>query len=157
MDEGTSGDVVAREGQDVSLSCRAAGRPLPRILWRREDGTNIQLRNEVGELKKVPPSIVVATKVIGVPTGSHTRLECFIEAYPQAVNYWLKGGEEMIFTGILARVRLSTVKDYGSAVKSSHGRQFCKDNNVSCVMYKDPCFMSRAVKTMPKPYYPESL
>lgn len=52
VDEGTSGDLVSREGQDVSLSCRAEGRPLPRILWRREDGANIQLRNEAGELRK---------------------------------------------------------------------------------------------------------
>ncbi|KAF9412438.1 hypothetical protein HW555_009041 [Spodoptera exigua] len=123
VDEGTSGDLVSREGQDVSLSCRAEGRPLPRILWRREDGANIQLRNEAGELRKVdmfmgpslnlskverrqmgaylciasndvppsvskrimlsvtfPPSTLVATKVIGVPTGSQARLECFVEA-----------------------------------------------------------------------------
>lgn len=52
VDEGTSGDLVSREGQDVSLSCKAEGRPLPRILWRREDGANIQLRNEAGELRK---------------------------------------------------------------------------------------------------------
>lgn len=52
VDEGTSGDIVATEGEDVSLSCKADGRPLPRILWRREDGTNIQLRNEAGELHK---------------------------------------------------------------------------------------------------------
>lgn len=52
VDEGTSGDIVATEGEDLSLSCKADGRPMPRILWRREDGTNIQLRNEVGELHK---------------------------------------------------------------------------------------------------------
>lgn len=52
IDEGTSGDIVATEGENVSLSCKADGRPLPRILWRREDGTNIQLRNEAGELHK---------------------------------------------------------------------------------------------------------
>lgn len=52
MDEGTSGDLIAREGQDANLSCKAKGRPLPRILWRREDGSNIQLRNEAGELRK---------------------------------------------------------------------------------------------------------
>lgn len=52
VDEGTSGDIVSREGTDVSITCKADGRPHPRILWRREDGTNIMLRNEAGELYK---------------------------------------------------------------------------------------------------------
>lgn len=52
VDEGTSGDIVATEGEDISLSCKADGRPLPRILWRREGGANIQLRNEAGQLDK---------------------------------------------------------------------------------------------------------
>ncbi|XP_037292449.1 lachesin-like [Manduca sexta] len=141
LDEGTSGDLVAREGQDTSLSCKAKGRPLPRILWRREDGTNIQLRNEAGELRKVdmftgpnlnlskverrqmgaylciasndvppsvskrimlnvnfPPSILVATQLIGVPSGTQAKLECFVEAYPQPITYWLKDGEQMILS-----------------------------------------------------------
>ncbi|KAH9641713.1 hypothetical protein HF086_006227 [Spodoptera exigua] len=50
-------------------------------------------------LYTVPPSTLVATKVIGVPTGSQARLECFVEAFPQAIHYWLKSGEEMILSG----------------------------------------------------------
>lgn len=47
----------------------------------------------------VAPTVTVATKVIGVPTGSQTRLECSVEAHPQAIYYWLKRGEEMILSG----------------------------------------------------------
>ncbi|KOB78428.1 putative lachesin, partial [Operophtera brumata] len=74
VDEGTSSDLVSQEGHDSSLSCKAEGRPLPRILWRREDGTNIQLRNEIGELKKVAPTIIVSTKVIGKHEISEERI-----------------------------------------------------------------------------------
>ncbi|XP_038222155.1 lachesin-like [Zerene cesonia] len=154
VDEGTSGDLVAREGTDVSISCKADGRPLPRILWRREDGINILLRNETGDLQKVDmytgsslnltkverrqmgaylciasndvppsvskrimlsvnfePSIVISTKVMGVPTGSQAKLECFVEAYPHAINYWLKSGKEMILSGgkhEINEIRMST-------------------------------------------------
>lgn len=45
IDEGTSGDVVVREGHDASISCKADGRPPPRITWRREDSSYLQLRN----------------------------------------------------------------------------------------------------------------
>ena len=37
----TSKDVVAQEGENVTLVCRAKGHPTPRITWRREDGQDI--------------------------------------------------------------------------------------------------------------------
>ena len=37
----TSKDVVAQEGENVTLVCRAKGHPTPRITWRREDGEDI--------------------------------------------------------------------------------------------------------------------
>ena len=33
---------VVREGEDVLLSCKAGGHPMPRIKWRREDGSTIR-------------------------------------------------------------------------------------------------------------------
>lgn len=44
----------------------------------------------------VSPTMVVARKVIGVPTGAQVQLECAVEAYPNAINYWLKSEEAMI-------------------------------------------------------------
>ncbi|KAI5651294.1 immunoglobulin i-set domain-containing protein [Phthorimaea operculella] len=58
------------------------------------------------------PSVTVATKVIGVPTGSHTRLECTVEAYPQAINYWLKSGEEMILSGDKFEISEERISSY---------------------------------------------
>ncbi|XP_033210806.1 neurotrimin-like [Belonocnema kinseyi] len=40
----TSGDVMVREGGQVSLTCHARGVPQPTVNWRREDGKDIILR-----------------------------------------------------------------------------------------------------------------
>uniref|UniRef100_A0A1Y1KVW7 Ig-like domain-containing protein n=1 Tax=Photinus pyralis TaxID=7054 RepID=A0A1Y1KVW7_PHOPY len=41
----TSGDVIINEGTSAYLKCKASGRPAPRIEWRREDGTELIVRN----------------------------------------------------------------------------------------------------------------
>jgi hypothetical protein len=34
-------DVSVNEGDNVTLTCKATGKPVPRIVWRREDGQNL--------------------------------------------------------------------------------------------------------------------
>ncbi|XP_069960623.1 neurotrimin-like [Cherax quadricarinatus] len=41
IDRESSGDLTVREGQDVTLTCRAKGHPQPIIVWRREDNQDI--------------------------------------------------------------------------------------------------------------------
>nr|XP_045595287.1 lachesin-like [Procambarus clarkii] len=41
IDRESSGDLTIREGQDVTLTCRARGHPPPTIIWRREDNQDI--------------------------------------------------------------------------------------------------------------------
>ncbi|XP_066950543.1 lachesin-like isoform X2 [Macrobrachium rosenbergii] len=41
VDQESSGDVIAQEGNDVKLRCRARGSPKPTVTWKREDGRNI--------------------------------------------------------------------------------------------------------------------
>lgn len=50
--EETSGDIMIPEGGTAKVSCRARGMPEPRIMWRREDGGDIILRNTHGEKSK---------------------------------------------------------------------------------------------------------
>lgn len=45
IDAETSNDVVTKEGDNVSLTCRADGHPRPYIIWRREDGKGILFGN----------------------------------------------------------------------------------------------------------------
>lgn len=52
IDEETSGDVLVRDGEDVSLVCTARGYPEPKIVWRREDNEKIMLRLGRGNKSK---------------------------------------------------------------------------------------------------------
>lgn len=46
IDRESSGDLTIREGQDVTLTCRAKGHPTPSIVWRREDSQDIVLDSD---------------------------------------------------------------------------------------------------------------
>lgn len=50
--EETSGDIMIPEGGTARVSCRARGMPEPRIMWRREDGDDIIIRNAHGDKSK---------------------------------------------------------------------------------------------------------
>ncbi|GIY72700.1 lachesin [Caerostris extrusa] len=43
QEEGSSSDVIVREGANVTLTCKAVGYPTPNITWRREDNEPIPL------------------------------------------------------------------------------------------------------------------
>ncbi|XP_043279022.1 lachesin-like isoform X2 [Venturia canescens] len=43
----TSGDVMVGEGGQVKLTCRAKGVPPPHVIWKREDGKNIVMREPI--------------------------------------------------------------------------------------------------------------
>uniref|UniRef100_A0A1I8N5G1 Ig-like domain-containing protein n=2 Tax=Musca domestica TaxID=7370 RepID=A0A1I8N5G1_MUSDO len=49
----TSSDVIVREGDNVTLRCKAKGSPEPAIRWKRDDGLKIVLNksNEVSEVE----------------------------------------------------------------------------------------------------------
>ncbi|XP_065081881.1 lachesin [Ochlerotatus camptorhynchus] len=46
--EDTSSDVIVPEGSSVKLTCRAKGYPEPVVTWRREDSTEIVLKDAAG-------------------------------------------------------------------------------------------------------------
>lgn len=46
--EETSGDVMVPEGGTAKVSCRARGTPPPKIMWRREDGNDIIIKDTNG-------------------------------------------------------------------------------------------------------------
>jgi neurotrimin len=50
VDKETSSDMVIREGSNVSMVCKAVGFPEPFVMWRREDGENINYNGLDGKI-----------------------------------------------------------------------------------------------------------
>lgn len=44
INEESSADLAVQEGEDATLTCKATGNPIPRVIWRREDGDIILIR-----------------------------------------------------------------------------------------------------------------
>ncbi|KAI4488075.1 hypothetical protein M0804_004923 [Polistes exclamans] len=94
VSEDTSSDVNVGEGGQVKLTCRARGVPPPRVHWRREDSKGIIIREPAGsalnQKSHVPPAIHVPNQLVGAPLGTDVVLECYVEASPMSINYWVK-------------------------------------------------------------------
>ncbi|XP_061936439.1 lachesin-like isoform X2 [Apis cerana] len=101
----TSADLAVSEGDNATLSCRATGRPTPRVSWRREDGEAILIRAS----SAVAPVVKAPNQLLGAPLSTDVQLECYVEAFPNTINYWVKnrrGSEdEMLLEGLKYSVR----------------------------------------------------
>ncbi|KAM3967431.1 lachesin [Aphomia sociella] len=51
--EETSGDTMVPEGGTARVACRARGVPPPRVMWKREDGQEIVVRDHTGAKSKM--------------------------------------------------------------------------------------------------------
>lgn len=49
IDEESSMDLIVKEGSDMLLQCKARGYPEPYIMWRREDGKDINYNGLTGK------------------------------------------------------------------------------------------------------------
>lgn len=127
IDERSSkSEIRVKENARVVLKCFARGIPVPRIMWKRENGAVIDPRNPEAKyrrphlkLRKVrrsqmgaylciafngvlpavskritlevefSPRIHIPHQRVGVPKGGNITIECFIEAFPIVMGYWV--------------------------------------------------------------------
>nr|CAH0099633.1 unnamed protein product [Daphnia galeata] len=107
VDSGTTDGVVAREGSNVSLSCRATGHPEPNITWKREDGSEFiyngvavsAVESEVLQLTKASrlhmgPYLCIASN--GVPPSVSQRIPLKIQFPPML---WIPNQQELAYNG----------------------------------------------------------
>jgi len=47
----------------------------------------------------VSPVVWVTNQIVSAPLNTHVRLECFVESFPNSVNYWSDDKGEMIRQG----------------------------------------------------------
>ncbi|KAF6207945.1 hypothetical protein GE061_016394 [Apolygus lucorum] len=53
------------------------------------------------------PSIRVPNQLLGAPLGTDVTLLCYVEAFPNTINYWVKNGGEMLLDGSKYHVKES--------------------------------------------------
>lgn len=47
----------------------------------------------------VAPTIKVPNQLLGAPLNTDVQLECYVEAFPNTINYWVKSHSEMLLDG----------------------------------------------------------
>ncbi|XP_012274846.1 lachesin-like [Orussus abietinus] len=174
----TSTDLAVSEGDNATLSCRATGKPTPKISWKREDGESIVIKvpssSSQGSIARretdvyngsvlhfyridraqmgmylciasnnVPPTVSkrvmlavnfapvvkVPNQLLGAPVGTNVHLECFVEAFPNTINFWVKNDEGMILTS--PKYILNEVKTKYTVQMSLVIKKFTKDDESS--------------------------
>ncbi|KAK7788319.1 hypothetical protein R5R35_007343 [Gryllus longicercus] len=69
VDRETSTDMVVREAANVTLTCKAQGYPEPYVMWRREDGEDINYNGE--NVNVVDGEVLQITKVSRLHMGAY--------------------------------------------------------------------------------------
>ncbi|XP_055296835.1 lachesin-like [Sitodiplosis mosellana] len=90
----TSTDVVAREGSNVTLKCKASGSPNPGIKWKRDDNNKISISKglsvtewegeilEIARISRLDMSAYLCIASNGVPPSVSKRIKVSVDFPP---------------------------------------------------------------------------
>ncbi|GBM19082.1 Lachesin [Araneus ventricosus] len=78
LDQGSSSDVVVREGANVTLTCKAGGYPTPNITWRREDNEPIPLGAWQGQKVTDPNAVTYEGEVLSITRVSRLHTGAYL-------------------------------------------------------------------------------
>ncbi|XP_071447292.1 lachesin-like [Hetaerina americana] len=70
------------------------------------------------------PVIKVPNQLLGAPLGTDVHLECYVEAFPNTINYWIKNRGEMLLDGPKYTIKenRASYKVYMSLIIRGFGR-----------------------------------
>ncbi|KOB75839.1 Uncharacterized protein OBRU01_06952 [Operophtera brumata] len=118
--EETSGDVMVPEGGTARVSCRARGMPTPRIMWRREDGTDIVIRDPSGGKTKAQvyeEEVLILNKISRSDMGAYLCIAS--NGIPPSVSKRITIKSRMALT--VRRLSAADVGGYRCVAKNSLG------------------------------------
>lgn len=65
LNEDSSSDLAVQEGEDVTLTCKVTGNPIPRVVWKREDGELLLLKKPGNrEIRKAESFMGTSLKLV---------------------------------------------------------------------------------------------
>ncbi|XP_063619402.1 protein amalgam-like [Cydia splendana] len=96
VDSGSSGEVMVREGENVSIHCAASGVPPPTIMWRREDAGVMRIGDQsvskwsgvwlnLTAVERVMSGALLCIASNGVPPSVSKRIPLRVLCKPTAV------------------------------------------------------------------------
>ncbi|KAJ8883825.1 hypothetical protein PR048_015680 [Dryococelus australis] len=69
-----------------------------------------------------PPKVTVPNQLLGAPLGTDVHIDCYVEAYPNTINYWVKNRGEMLLNGLNPAYDLSVPpRDWSAAITRQLG------------------------------------
>ncbi|CAL4122656.1 unnamed protein product, partial [Meganyctiphanes norvegica] len=81
--------VVVYEGEELHLKS-VSRTEMGAYLCIASNGVPPSVSKRITLEVEFPPQIHVPNQLVGVPTGDNVSIECFVEAYPKAISYWIR-------------------------------------------------------------------
>lgn len=89
--------------QEVDLNWMVCLDGSSKLKKKRIDIINIYALDIIYLIFLVAPTVTVPNQLLGAPLGTEVTLKCYVEAFPNTINYWVKNrrgtNEDMLLEG----------------------------------------------------------